>query len=100
MLPLAREHIFMLYCNEQATTTTFFLSCHEEANNNTNNLNIRRSEELRYDYETQQSIFYMLLIARSDNNEYIFMSYCERSKDCYIFDVARSGHIASATKIS
>ncbi len=31
-----------------------------------------------------------LLIARSDNNEHIFMSYRKRSNDNDIFDVARS----------
>jgi hypothetical protein len=43
-----------------------------------------------------------LLIARSGDNEHIFRSYCEGSDDNDIFDVARSGCIASvrATTIS
>jgi hypothetical protein len=71
-------------------------------NDDTNNLNITRSKELQYDKEMQQSHFYMLLIARRDNNEHIFMSYCKGSNNNNIFDVVRSGRISSvcATTIS
>jgi hypothetical protein len=82
--------------------TTFFYVMLQGSKQRYNNMNIPRSKELRYDKEKQQSIFYTLLIPRSDDNEHVFMSYCKGSNDIDIFDVARSGRIASmsATTIS
>jgi hypothetical protein len=96
MLLLAKEHIFILYCDEQVTRTTFFTSYCEGANNNTYNSNILRSKELQYDNETQQSIFFLLLIARTMTTRILFMPYHNGCDDNYIFDVAKRPYCKGA----
>jgi hypothetical protein len=92
---------FMSYHDERVTRTTFF-SVISQGRELCNNTNIARSKELRYDKETQQSNFIAIDCKKATTMSISLCFIAREATIMIIFDVAKSGCIASlhATTIS